>query len=199
MAIYPFFPRAMGMYMLNREFTKKELNFVNQQKTIQNVGNLTSENRYILDKPELIKIRRFIEESINDYFYNVYHPSTPVAPYLTQSWISYTGNRQFHHRHSHKNSLISGVFYVSAKKGIDHIIFIKNEYSLFFFEPKKINDYNAEYYPIMVEEGLLVLFPSNTEHMVPTAERDDQRISIAFNVFVKGPVGNEDNMCYVNL
>lgn len=199
MAIYPFFPRAMGIYTLNRDFTEKEIQFINNQKIQTNVGNKTSKNKKILERKELNNINAFIVKSVTDYVYSVYQPSTNVEPYITQSWISYTGKGQYHHRHHHRNSFISGVFYVNAVKGVDHILFIKNEYSMFFIEPKQQNDYNSEVYPIMVENGLLVLFPSYTDHMVPTVNHDETRISIAFNIFLRGHIGNEENLCLVEL
>lgn len=199
MAIYPFFPRAMGIYTLNRDFTKKELQFLSSQKVEPNVGNKTSKNKRILERKELKSINDFIVKSVNDYVTNVFQPNTEVEPYVTQSWVSYTDKGQYHHRHHHRNAFISGVFYVNVVKGVDHILFIKNEYTMFFIEAKQQNDYNCEAYPIMVENGLLVLFPSYTDHMVPTVTHDQTRVSIAFNVFLRGSIGNEENLSLVEL
>jgi hypothetical protein len=41
-----------------------------------------------------------------------------VTPYITQSWLNYTETNQYHHKHEHPNSLVSGVFYVNDMKNL---------------------------------------------------------------------------------
>ena len=45
----------------------------------------------------------------------------------------------------------------------------------------------------------LLLFPSNLKHEVPPNESSDQRISLAFNTFAYGNIGeNADNLILIN-
>jgi hypothetical protein len=47
---------------------------------------------------------------------------------LTQSWLNYTKPGQFHHKHAHPNSFISGVLYMKAARQRDKIYFYKDGY-----------------------------------------------------------------------
>jgi predicted 2-oxoglutarate/Fe(II)-dependent dioxygenase YbiX len=50
--------------------------------------------------------------------------------------------------------------------------------------------YNSDSWWVPVETGNLVLFPSSTSHMVEDVVADKTRISIAFNTFVRGDLGD---------
>ena len=62
--INSLFPTPVYMTHIDREFTKKELDFVNNQKNYShtNVGNFVSNNNYILNKPQLKKINTFLQQ-----------------------------------------------------------------------------------------------------------------------------------------
>ena len=59
---------------------------------------------------------------------------------------------------------------------------------------KKFNVFNARSWWYTVQSGDLVLFPSSLIHGVDVKEGDNTRISLAFNVFLKGHVGNPKNL-----
>ena len=59
---------------------------------------------------------------MQDYFNKVLCAKN-VKPYITQSWLNYTRANQFHHRHEHPNSFVSGVLYINADKATDRINF----------------------------------------------------------------------------
>ena len=42
--------------------------------------------------------------------------------------------------------------------------------------------------------GNIFLFPSSLTHMVETKQGENTRISLSFNVFVKGTIGNNKNL-----
>ena len=65
---------------------------------------------------------------IKDYFNKVLSITDEVTPYITQSWLNYTETKQFHHRHEHPNSIVSGVFYINCHEEFDKIKFFKKDY-----------------------------------------------------------------------
>lgn len=201
MIIEPIFPIAIGFNKLFRELTESEKDFLVNQKTYNNVGNTTSENYYILNDEKLKDLKSFINESVLDYFKNVYAPDKLVVPYITQSWINYTEPGQYHHKHTHTNSIISGVFYVDADVEVDKVFFYRNTSSnQLTITTQNWNIYNSEshYYPVSSND--LVLFPSNLQHMVQTTENNKKtRISLAFNVFVKGYLGDDKSLAGLHL
>ena len=67
----------------------KKQNLV-EQKTRGNTGNTTSVDNNILENKEMNKLKQFIEQSVKEYFQNIYMPKYDVEPYITQSWCNYT-------------------------------------------------------------------------------------------------------------
>jgi ectoine hydroxylase-related dioxygenase (phytanoyl-CoA dioxygenase family) len=51
--------------------------------------------------------------------------------------------------------------------------------------------FNSLEFDIPVENGEIILFPSQCFHYVKSNPTDKDRISIAFNTFVKGDIGVE--------
>ena len=62
------------------------------------------------------------------------------------------------------------------------------------FETKEYNHWNSKTWSFVVNNGDVVLFPSELEHMVQVKTTDNTRISLSFNVFVKGHLGSEINL-----
>ena len=191
MAIHNLFPQPVGLYKLDRELTEKELTFIKSQPTRPNTGNTTSNNRTILCHKNMTKLRDFIESSVSDYFYSIYDPKQKVNLRITQSWCNYTEPGQWHHKHAHPNSFVSGVFYPQANRETDKIYFYRDGFQQIKLEPKNWNLWNSESWWFEVGTGDLILFPSSLEHMVETVRGDQTRISLSFNTFPLGNIGEE--------
>ncbi len=171
---------------------------INQQKDyllnlpkILNMGNLRSESGYIFEYPLFAELKKTINEHIKEYV-NIVYPNTNIDVYITQSWANYTEPNEYHHKHSHPNSFISGVFYVNAIKNKDMIKFYKDLPFIYQINHNQPNNYNSADVAILVETGDLVLFPSNFTHNVPPTTSKETRISVSFNTFIKGNLGDED-------
>lgn len=194
MNLYNIFPTTVGMFELDRELTKAEIDFVLKQEKRPNQGNTTSVDNYVLRNKKLKELNKFIEDSVNTYFQQIYSPKTDAKMYVTQSWFNYSEKGQFHHKHAHPNSFLSGVFYIEADLTKDKIYFFKEGYSQIKFEPKEWNISNSDSWWFEVKTGRLVVFPSSLTHMVQTVEAENTRISLAFNTFFKGFSGLNENL-----
>jgi uncharacterized protein (TIGR02466 family) len=190
------FPTPIYISKINREITTKELSFINKTKldTYNNKSNTTSNDNYILNNKVFKSLKEELDLRVQDYFIKVISPSNNITPYITQSWLNYTETNQYHHKHSHQNSLISGVFYINCNEEHDKITFIKDTYSTIKPEVKDYNIWNSETWWFSVKTGDVILFPSSLTHMVETKQGDNTRISLAFNVFIKGTVGSKKNL-----
>jgi uncharacterized protein (TIGR02466 family) len=189
------FPVPIYFSELERDFTKKELKFFDKNKTDvrPNSGNVTSVDNYILDNPELADLKVEAMIAVQNFVDNVLSYQPIVTPYITQSWLNFTETNQYHHKHAHPNSVISGVIYINADEENDKIYFYDDTHKQIKPQIKEWNLYNSESWYFTVKTGQLVLFPSNLTHMVQTKAGDNTRISLAFNVFLKGNIGvNED-------
>ena len=195
------FPTPIYISKLDRELTPLELKFVDKNKKdhYKNDGNITSNNNYILNEKPFSNIKKELELRVQDYFNKVISPANNITPYITQSWLNYTETNQYHHKHAHPNSLVSGVFYINCHEEHDKIKFFNDNYKIFKPEIKEYNIWNSESWWFSVKTGDVILFPSSLTHMVETKQGDNTRISLAFNVFIKGTVGNNKNLTELHL
>jgi uncharacterized protein (TIGR02466 family) len=190
------FPTPIYMSKLNRELTKKEITFIDKSKldSHNNEGNITSNNNYILNNLLFKNLKKDLDLIVQDYFDKIICPANNITPYITQSWLNYTEKNQFHHKHQHPNSFISGVFYINCNNQFDKIKFFNTEYKTIRPEVKEWNLWNSESWWFPVKTGDIIMFPSSLTHMVETKEGTNTRISLAFNVFIKGIVGNNKKL-----
>jgi uncharacterized protein (TIGR02466 family) len=196
MVIENLFPLPIGFFKYNKEINK---DFLLNQPQRSNQGNTSSEDNYLLRHEQLLDIRQFIEQCLYEYFMATYNPKNDTRLKLTQSWLNWTAPGQHHHRHTHSNSLISGCFYVNANKNTDKIFFYKDTYQPIKFPPIDWNPYNSDswWYPVGAND--LILFPSSLTHMVQPVEGDETRISLAFNTFPIGVIGDENELTGLRL
>jgi uncharacterized protein (TIGR02466 family) len=190
------FPTPIYISKIDRDITTKELSFIDKIKldTYNNEGNTTSNDNYILNNKEFKTLKEELDLRTKDYFDKIISPANNITPYITQSWLNYTEKNQYHHKHAHPNSLVSGVFYINCNEEYDKIKFFNEKYSIIKTEVKEWNMWNSESWWFPVKTGDIIMFPSSLTHMVETKEGDNTRISLAFNVFIKGTVGNNKNL-----
>lgn len=197
--IHNLFPVPIGCYDLDRALTDKELSFIKGQHKYDNEGNKTSADRKILERNELSELRKFMSDSVCKYFKEVYRPRDCVDLKITQSWCNYTEPGQYHHKHAHPNSFISGVFYPQANLEKDRVFFYRDGYEQVYLPPEEWNLWNSKSWWFAVGTGQLYLFPSGVQHMVPTTESEETRISLSFNTFPVGEVGVDRDLTCLHI
>ena len=193
------FPIPIYTTNIDREFTVEEIDFVKQQKNdcYPNAGNITTNNSYILDKSEFKNINKFLKEHCQNYLEDIICPKDKnLKLYITQSWLNYTETNQYHHKHHHPNSIVSGVLYFDTDKEKDKITFFNSEYKQIVPEvdEKKYNLFNSLNWYFPVKKGDLIMFPSSLVHQVETHQATNTRISLSFNTFYKGIVGSNSRL-----
>lgn len=199
--IHGLFPTPVLFTQLGRAFTKKEKQFFEEQAktTTRNTGNLTSANRYVLDDPVMADLKEYMQFYVNYYMEKVYAPKNPVDAYITQSWCNYTKTGEYHHKHAHPNSWISGCIYINADRDKDRITFYNDKYNRIDLPTENFNAFNSSSWWFSVGTGDIVLFPSYLTHMVEQTVSNDTRISIAINTFLKGYIGDEHSLTGLHL
>ena len=115
--------------------------------------------------------------------------------YVTGMWYNILKPGEFHSPHTHSNNLVSGVFYLQTNDNSPAITFLdpRPQSSVLQPQAKEYNIFNSTmfFYPAKVNR--MILFPSWLEHYVPQNDTKFSRVSIAFNVMLKGQVGRPDN------
>lgn len=196
--MYPLFSQPV---MVSRPEIPPFLNIIEYCKTLEYSrnagGNYSSLNTNILDEPELSDIRKLIENAV-DYYTKEIMQWRNNEFYITQSWINVNPKDTRHHIHYHYNSIISGTFYVQAADN-DEIMFYHDAKPMLDFDKSSYNIWNSSSYSIPVRTNSIAVFPSTMMHSVKDNKEDFERISIAYNVFVKGQLGSKERLTFLEL
>ena len=192
------FPTPVYMTETGKEFTKKETDFIWEQEksSIKNrLGNYYSKDTFILEKPELKNIKKFVEKHCNNYLEKIICTSDDLKLQITQSWLNYTYENQRHDIHYHPNSVLSGVLYFNADEKNDKIKLI-NPLPVDQLSPeiKQFNIWNSDSWWFPVKTNQLIIFPSSIFHQVDMKQGSNTRISLAFNTFYKGTIGSSKHL-----
>ncbi len=188
---------------LDRDFSLEEWEEVNKYHKLNNKRysdssqnvNFVSKDSYILNNPKFLELKNNLNTLINDYFNKIINPLDPtIKPYITQSWLNYIYEGGFHDLHSHPNSLISGILYFKCSPEKDGIHFYDTVPDQFRIPPKVYSEYNSCEWFFNIAPKKLILFPSKTRHAVKIVKDNNLRISLAFNVFIKGNLGSSDTL-----
>jgi uncharacterized protein (TIGR02466 family) len=188
------FPLVIVSSELEREFTTEELDLLSNLPCTGNDGNLNSVDSYILDNPELASLKSSLLGGVKNYMDEIICANPNVESYITQSWVHYTGLGQFHHKHCHENSYLSGVLYIKADEDTDKIQFYNDKYKQINLVPTEWNIFNSESWWYPVKTGQLLIFPSHLVHSVMPKQDSNLRISLAFNTFLKGNLGSNKRL-----
>ncbi len=191
MELYGLFPVPLGIFKIQRDITKEEINFLLSQEKRSNENNTSSSNFNIIESKPLKDIKLFCQQSIIQYISTVYNPKYPIKCRFTQSWANYTEKNQSHHYHTHQNSFISGVFYLQSDKSTAPICFHVPNPGAYEISTNEHTDFSCGARWFEAEAGSLLLFPSSLPHSVQKNNSDTTRISISFNTFLAGRLGEK--------
>ncbi len=200
--IYPLFAQPVVECAERLTFTSEELAYVSALEMIDNVGNAMSRNDSVLHDDALHRVRKFVDEQVFHYKKNLLRIRDETELYVTQSWVNVARPGQFHPKHKHPNSVVSGVIFFddNQRQDLPPIRFHRAAEALSLdFDYEELNDFNASCREIVPESGLLILFPSQLEHDVGTNESNRSRRSLSFNTFVRGRVGGKRQLTEISV
>jgi len=199
------FSTPVFIYNKYSDITEVHDTTTEQLKTRENVGgNLSSTNTNVLNLDSYSLIRDRIMSGLNEYINNVLFIDPKHEFYLTQSWLNFNPPGSSHHRHNHSNSLISGVYYIDTTPE-DSITFISNNNDTITNNPtlqidvSTYNVTNSNIWTVPVKNNDIIFFPSTLFHEVSPNNSNKNRISLSFNVFVKGTLGTTITLNELNL
>jgi uncharacterized protein (TIGR02466 family) len=163
----------------------------------ENAFNMQSRNNYLLNEEVFAELKKFIELHIDNYCAEVLKTSTKLR--ITQSWGNATMLGKHHHPHTHPNSIVSGVFFASVNSNHPPIEFLQTQNCLYDTTLNGDTVYNNASYKMWGINGELIMFPSTLMHHVPTNMTDVPRVSLSFNTFAVGSLGQEISLTYLDL
>jgi len=201
-AIYPLFPYPLVVCGKKYEFSSAEIDHISALEMIDNIGNSMSKNDKILDDDALSNLKEFVDEQVLNYKKNLLQIKDENEIYVTQSWLNNSNTSEFHPRHKHPNSIISGVLFLDQNDdgSLPPIRFHRTlQMYPVDFSFAELNEFNASSREFDTERGMLMLFPSLLEHDVDKNTSDRTRSSISFNTFVRGTIGGKEQLTEVTI
>ena len=162
-----------------------------------NIGNANTVNHDVLDEPALAPLRAVVLEHMKIYQERVLASRNEL--YITQSWANITRTGESHHPHYHFNSVASGVVYLTAGGELPPIVFKSDRKTQIMPALAENNVFNMDTFSFKPKGPMLVMFPSFLDHHVPSNRSGEERVSIAFNTFVRGELGSERQLSRLRL
>jgi len=159
--------------------------------------NRQSEDTFVLDRPELANIRAFIEAKLHEYVTKIFASTDKLV--ITQSWLNKNKKGESHHEHVHPNSMVSGVWYPQIHEKMPPIQFRSRNQRDVSLQTNQYNTFNSATFLLPMKKGELILFPSNLSHSVPANIGEEERISLSFNTWPKGNMGDIQSLTYLPL
>ena len=166
----------------------KILEFVKSQEfTYHGNGYMTHEN--FLECPQMQIVKDFITKKVGEYLYYDCGFSEEIRLELVTSWVNLHKKGNWGHLHSHYNSVVSGVWYLSTTEESGEFI-IHPDNKLFgnlLDLPRRVyNEFNGDQYAFIPKNGDLLIFPSTMKHSVTANKCEVPRFSLAFNYMIRG-------------
>jgi len=155
----------------------------------------TSDNLYILDKPELSFLKNKIMEYVHYFMWDIMKYNNNNFK-MTTSWIAKSSPGQTSHWHNHNNCFYSGVFYVDTHENCGDIKFTSMDNRRYSLIVSEYNEMNSVEFYVKPDNLRLLLFPAETYHQVAKNESIKDRYSIAFNVMPTGLIGRGDSQLH---
>jgi uncharacterized protein (TIGR02466 family) len=196
--IYPLF--STPVYINNvGDFARPDLKSLGYSSTIPTGGSynfLSSVDKNVLDRPEFKHVHDLVMKEVTVYAREFLRVSERIEFYVTNSWVNVHGRGHSAGSHMHHNSLISGVLYLQVAETTGDLVFHRDVLSVIPFPPAldldvdAFNIYNCKSWGYQPKTNDICLFPSVVAHSVDTNESDNERWSLAFNVFVRGDIGS---------
>lgn len=175
----------------NRILTITERSIIDKLNRETGPNNFTTDN-HILNTPGLDDLKKFCQAAIDTYAREVCKVSDEF--YITNSWATKNEQGIQHHRHTHPNSIFSGVFYFDADQ-CDAPLTLHAKSPIFKnfaleYHYSGYSIYNSNNWSFPVKTGTLIIFPSWVEHGSLENKNTKSRQLIGFNSFVKGKFGD---------
>jgi len=169
---------------------------VSKLELIENIKNSITEEKDMCKKPEFTQLGEVLKNESAQYLRNFWMDD-PTHSFedlqITESWANQSVKGEEHHLHQHPFSVVSGVMFLSDTPDNLNLTF-ENEITpvpywrtgtrkAYFSVRDLVGDQNNL-------KNHIVIFLSTTGHMVQPVQGDTPRVTISWNTFWKGKVGN---------
>ena len=136
----------------------------------------------LLERPGMTAFRRAAEAQVRAYARTLNLDIERHPPRITECWFNVYQSTHSQEIHLHRNSVISGIYYVQAPPGSGATLFYSPQADVMLEPPSSApNNLNAKVTGFPPIAGRMILFRSSVRHSVLPGTMDGERITIAFN------------------
>ncbi len=110
---------------------------------------------------------------------------------MTSFWFNVSRPGYSHRNHVHPNNIISGVYYLKTSPECGSIVFDdpRPQANVLLPDVSEVTPFNNHTYAVTPEAGQMIMFPSWLAHRVAINRSKQERISLSFNVMLRGGYG----------
>lgn len=149
----------------------------------------TSADLNVLHESRFAALATFLNDCVRDYLDHVYCYDYESFE-IVHAWVNRTHSGGYQRMHYHGNSIVSGVYYLRADEHTSSpLCFDKpelNSQPYFAIATHTSTALTANRIAYGARAGWAYLFPSQLRHGYEAPNRDDSRVSLAFNVMLGG-------------
>ena len=134
--------------------------------------------------PEFARLVKAIDKHCLAYASELHWDLRGTKPRCDSLWVNVLPEGGSHTSHIHRNSVISGTFYVAVPAGAGPIVYEDPRLGLMMAAPPKqakLPQNMRQHVSFKPEVGTLMLWESWLRHEVPLNRADGNRISVSFN------------------
>ena len=147
----------------------------------QSDPKLHTKKKYKALTDKIIEVSKLVFKD-KEYIYDTFQ--------ITDMWSNVLKPGEAHRPHTHSNNILSGVYYVESDKAAGIQFYDpRPQAGVINPELKRFTKSNATAWELHSVTNRMILFPSWLQHLVPINRSKNKRISIAFNLMLKGIVG----------
>lgn len=161
------------------------------RNTLRRTLQFTHPNLHTLN--EFQPITEFIKTNVAEAFTQMgFIPSFQ----MTGMWATRHPRGGFHHRHSHGNSFLAGIYYLDGTDNSSSTEFYSpHQYNNIIIPPRLPDSNDSRYFNrttelVRFQEGLLVIFPAWLTHDTQPNLHETDRTILSFNIM---PVGKTNH------
>ena len=130
-----------------------------------------------LNDPKFVELNRWVQKCVDEFSEECgYHKMD-----LRDVWFNVYKKGDSQEFHNHANSNLSCVYYADVKKDDSKIFFNRSPWPMLEYRVARRTPYNFDQVWYKPEKGMLLVFRSDTMHMVERKVTDDIRISFSYN------------------
>jgi hypothetical protein len=159
-----------------------------------NSKNLTSDDFSSRNLPQMVPVRKWVDECLNEVSKDLGFECDEVKS--TIEWFNRAETGMWHPPHTHHNSFLSGIFYLTPSNAQTWFsvpsVFGPDYTLLNLIDPNK----HFIYYKHQTTVGDMLVFPSGMLHSVNEHTLTEPRYTMAFNAFPSGFIGSQSDSVY---